>query len=243
MGKNNRKPRERELSLEEQLRDLDANQPPGPLWFDGKLLPPSADRMAYVRRRQDIVSRIRRRQMKALTDPGPDPSGNYRPSPMAARGNVVEVAPKDLRSSATSDSFPKRVTTQRVIDTYRARGHIDDREWAAGNHLWELFVSAGAEFRVTSGYDPIFVQSSQDTDRIIARRVDAATWLNEIWANLPWRSKGCVRAVVIEDRWASDWARDRGYSKNQSRTHGLERLRLGLQGLADYFALDKAGVD
>lgn len=245
MARKNKAPKARELSLEEQLRVLDENAPPGPLMFDGpsglELATPSAERMEYVRKRADIVARLRKREAKALADPGPDEGGRMSPSPYALQhGHRVETAPKSLGKELPKDgAFPKRVATQRVIDRYKAHGHIDHLEWLAANRLWELWVSAGAEFRVCAGYDPVFIQASPSVDHIMAKRVDAAVVLNDIWSGLPRRSRGCVRAVVIEDMPAADWARMRGYGDRASKVHGMDRLRLGLQGLVGLFGLDK----
>lgn len=237
--KSNRKPLP---TLEQQLAEHDVTAPLALGRYHEGAYAGSDDpeRMAWARKRVELVDKIRKRDAKAMRDPGRDASGNYSPSPYAARGHKVEIAPKDLGKELPKDSqFPKRIATQRVIDRYRAHGHIDEAEWAAADKLWRLWMESGAEFRVTGGYDPIFVQSSQSIDHIMAKRVDAADMLNEIWANLPWRSRGCVRAVVIEDIPAADWSRAKGYGVNQSKTHGLNRLRLGLQALVDLFGLDK----
>lgn len=235
LGKNNRKPRERELSLEEQLRDLDANQPPGPLWFDGKLLPPSADRMAYVRRRQDIVSRIRRRQMKALTDPGPDPSGNYSPSPLAARGHVIEVAPKDLKASADSISFPKRTATQRMIDRYKAQGLLTARQWRAGDRLWRIWRDSGRDPNLIGNYSPDAIRGAADPDAKMIGRTEAVADWEECRRLCGVLGFGVLVDVVIWDKAASDWAATKRTPVRDCATVGMAFLRLGLDTLAAHF--------
>lgn len=177
---------------------------------------------------------IRQREASRLmVDPGVDASGRYDVSPFAARGHVIEVAPKELRSSPDT-SFPKRIATQRVIDRYRAHGHITDREWRAANAVWELWIGAEREARVTSGYEPAIMSSGTNQDGKIAKRIDAAVAFVEIMRIVPYRSQGVVRAVVIEDWTASDWARLRGKGTRDSKGHGLDRLRLGLQALAAF---------
>jgi hypothetical protein len=109
-----------------------------------------------------------------LRDGGPDETGRYGVNPYAARGHVVEVAPKELRSSSTSDQFPKRVITQRMLDRYRAHGHITPEQWRAGNALWEFHVEKDRVARTTSGYDPVMVQSSPSIDGRLAKYLDAA---------------------------------------------------------------------
>ena len=170
-----------------------------------------------------------------LRDPGPDEGGRFSPSPYALQhGHVVEVAPQELRITKDS-SFPKRITTQRIIDRYRVHGHIDVREWQAANALWRLWCEAGREAKVASGYDPVVVSSSPSTDGMVAKRIDAAFQFVVVMAVVPYRSMGCVRAVVIEDWPASQWAHGRGYRGRDSERLGLARLRPGLSALADYF--------
>lgn len=177
-------------------------------------------------------SRSARAKEARLVDTGPDASGRYSPSPYALQhGHMVEVAPKELRSTPDS-SFPKRITTQRMIDRYRAHGHIDLREWQAANALWTLWHDAGLNARLASAYDPVMVQSSKSTDGLVAKKVDAATMFVAVMAGVPYRSAGVVRAVVIEDWSASQWANGRGFIGRDSERHGLARLRPGLQALA-----------
>lgn len=200
----------------------------------------SQAQIAWDRRVTDLQAAIRKRDAtrSRIVDPGRDISGNYDVSPFAARGHAVEVAPKSLgRELPAKSQFPRQIATQRVIDSYKAHRHISPVEWLAAKKLWELWVGAGAEFRVCSDYDPIFVQSSPSTDHTAWKRIETAAMLNAIWAELPVRAKGCVRAVVIEDISAADWARARGYGQRQSKAHGMARLRLGLQGLSRILAL------
>lgn len=243
------KPKPRELSLEEQLRVLDDNAPPGPLMFDGpsglELATPSAERMEYVRKRADIVARLRKREAKALADPGRDEGGRMSPSPYALQhGHRVETAPKSLGKELPKDgAFPKRIVTQRVIDRYKAHKHITGREWLAADRLLQTWHEARVTPTTTALYSPTHgvINKMPSSDEKIARHMEAAVTMVEIWeAGVPWRCRGCVQAVVIDDMSAADWARKRGYGQNQSKTHGLARLRQGLQALADYFGLDKA---
>jgi hypothetical protein len=174
------------------------------------------------------------KKRRRLQDPGPDEGGRFSPSPYALQhGHVVEVAPQELRITKDS-SFPKRITTQRVIDRYRSQGHITLREWRAANYLWQLWCESGSNARLASAYDPVMVSSSPNLDGMIAKRVDAAAMFLDVIRCVPYRSTGCVRAVVIEDWSASQWARGRGYSRHDSEHHGLTRLRPGLSALADH---------
>ncbi len=230
------------LTLEKQIEALGV-RPEFPAvaepWMGDHVQSTIAAMVEWDRRDRELRDAIRRRDAKRMRDPGSNESGKYGVSPFViAKGHRVEVAPH-IKASQGSEQFPKRIATQRVIDRYKAHGHIDHVEWLAANKLWELWVGAGAEFRVCAGYDPVFIQSSPSVDHIMAKRVDAAFVLNEIWDGLPRRSRGCVRAVVIEDMPAADWARSRGYGDRASKVHGMGRLRLGLQGLVGLFGLDK----
>ena len=178
------------------------------------------------------------RESKRLRDPGPDEGGRWSPSPYALQhGHMVEVAPKQLGHELPKDSsFPKRITTQRVIDRYKAQGHITPAEWNAANFLWSMWIRAGGGAKVTAGYDPVVVNSSPSTDGIVAKRLDAAALVVSMLDDIPYRSRGCVRAVVLDDLTASEWARGRGYRGRDSERRGLDRLRAGLSALVEVFA-------
>lgn len=175
------------------------------------------------------------RERDRLRDSGPDPSGNYSPNPYAARGHVIEIAPKDLDEVLPRNSqFPKRIATQRAIDRYLAHGLIGSTEWAAAEALLRYWTDAGMHSNVSAGYDPVMVQSSPDMSGRIAKWLDAALGFTRLMNAVPYRCQGVVRAVVIEDRNASDWARLRGFRHHDSERHGLVRLRSGLSALATH---------
>jgi len=177
--------------------------------------------------------RNKHRSRGRLRDPGPDQSGNYDVSPYAARGHVIEVAPKDLRSNPNSQAFPKRIATQRMIDRYFRAGHIDEREWKAATSLWELWCDAGLEAKVTSGYEPVTTNGQASQDHKIAKRVDGAREFVDAIDDVPYRSRGVVNAVVVLDWSASQWAAGRGLGRSDSERLGMMRLRAGLSALAD----------
>lgn len=230
------------LSLEEQLRAHDRDAPPGPTYHVGYFDDPkemhlddiSAERMQWARKRVALVEAIRKRDAKKLRDPGHDASGNFSPSPYAARGHKVDVAPKELRSNPDSEQFPKRITTQRMIDRYRAQGHIDAKEWIAADHLHRLWHTAGWDPRMTSPYVGKVDNNTTHSGQL-SHRMDAAEAYFEGLKAIPRRAKGVVLHVVIVDGSASDWARLRGYGQRQSQRLGLKRLRQGLSALVVHF--------
>ena len=238
MGKKNklhRAVRLHERSLEEQLRELDENAPPGPVVFDGKLLPPSSDRMAWVRRRQEIVTRLRRREAKRMGDPGPDPSGNYSPSPYAARDHVVEVAPKELKASADSINFPKRITTQRMIDRYKAQGLLTARQWRAADRLWRIWRQTGRDPNMIANYSPDQVRGSGDPDGKMVGRGDAVADMDFCRMLTGVLGFSLLVHVVIWDRPASEWTAIKRTSARYKKAFGMDMLQQNLDILARHF--------
>lgn len=226
-----KKPKPRMPTLEEQLAEhlRDAPSEIGGDAFE------QAYRRVWTKKRLELLDAIRRRNAKRGTDPGRDASGNFGVSAPAARGHTIEAAPKTLGPELPKDSaFPKRVTTQRMIDRYKVRSQITLKQWRAADALFAHWVDLGLEQRLAAAYDLVAVRSSPSKDGLIAKRVDAVTWWTEAMAVVPYRSRGVVRAVVIEDQSAGSWARARGYRADDSGRIGMERLRAGLQALADH---------
>lgn len=233
----------RELSLEEQLAELDAEEVPGREVRDtmGGLIIPPLERQEWARKRSAIVGAMRQRDAERLADPGPDASGRFGVSPyLEQHGHIVRSTPKKLKRAepgkvAPDDSaFPKRIITQRMVDRYLAHGHIADREWRAADALWRAWCAAELEAKVTSGYEPVTTSGTANQDHKIAKRIDGAREFLEAISAVPYRSQGVVRAVVVQDWSASQWARGRGYTGRDSESHGLERLRAGLSALAAF---------
>lgn len=179
-------------------------------------------------------ARVAAKRAERLRNIGPDASGNYSPNPYAARGHVVEVAPKELRANPNSTQYPKRIVTQRMIDRYLAHGHITKEEWIAGDVLWGFWCEAGLLARVSSGYDPDVPHGTYSSDTVIGNRIEGVQQFTNMMNLVPYRCRGVVRAVVIEDQAASDWAAEKGYGQRASKRHGLERLRQGLRALSSH---------
>lgn len=235
MGRRNRTPK-RMLTLEEQLEawgEYPLATGPYDAVLDGEL---QRGRLAWYDGTRDLRRRIRARDAKSerIVDPGRDASGNFGPSPFHVRKIDVQSAPKDIGKELPRDSqYPKRAT-ERALDWYRAHKHITDAEWKAGNALWEFHCEAGRVARTTAGYDPVVVQRSSDMDGRLAAFLDAALEFNRLMTAVPYRSQGVVRAVAIDGRSASEWAKERGKGDRDSKTHGLDRLRQGLSALAQH---------
>lgn len=234
MAKKGKKQPKRLLTLEEQLAEHDRQEPPGPVvsTVDFKLNAPSSERVAWVKRRLELVDAIRRRDSKRLDDPG-RVAGKFGPSPMAQRGHKVEVAPKKLDKALPKDSdFPKRVTTQRVIDRLKARGTISDIEWKAAEKLWEWWSQAAATERLIASYSPATVQTARKTDLLLTQRMEAAEEYLDLINMVPARCRGIVIHVVINDWELSDWGLRTAKSERARRRQAANRLSQGLRALA-----------
>lgn len=229
-----KKPKPRLPTLEEQLAamparpKLDVREP----WMDGS---GAEAQVAWDRQRRELLQAIARRDAKKLRDAGPDASGNFAPSPYAARGHDVAVAPKAMGKELPLDaSYPKMVATQRVIDRYKARSQITLKQFRAAEFLLRTWMESGLEPNMAANYDPVQIPGSTTMDARIEKRVDAtASWLSLMEA-VPYHSRGVIRAVVIEDRTAGDWARQRGIRRDDSGRVGMGRLRAGLSALVDH---------
>jgi hypothetical protein len=244
VSRRNKKPRKVPLTLEQQVEAL-GRRPRcafGPAanvwlmaepWMEPHIAIVASAQFAWDRERARLSAEIRARDAVAVVDPGRDVTGNYNVSPFISRYHKVENAPQDLAKSPDS-KFPKRIATQRMIDRYKVRSQITIPQWRAANALWEHWNDLGLEHRMTSGYEPSSGSGAPSKDGLIARRVDATAWWNAAMEVIPYRSRGVVRAVVIEDISASAWARGRGYGLRDSERLGLTRLRPGLQALVEH---------
>lgn len=235
--------RTQELSLEEQLRQLDENEPPGTPVRDfgiagqeGAYLQPSAERVAWVKRRAEIVARLRRREAKRMADPGPNESGNYAPSPYAAAGHVVEAAPKDLGKEIPRNSaFPLRIATQRVIDRYRAQGFITAREHRAADRLLRIWHQTGRDPKLIANYSPDQVRASADPDARMVGRGDAMAEWDACTALTGVLGFELLVHVVVWDRPAGEWTTKKSMPDRRRMDFAMDMLRQNLDILARHF--------
>lgn len=234
MAKKGKTPKPLPPSLDEQLRRHEADAPAGPTWsplHDNRLEDPSPERVAWVRKRQELVDAIRKRDGRRLADPGRDASGNFGPSPYAERGHRVEAAPREMRDRPDSQ-FPKRISTQRVVDRLLDRGVISALEWRAAKALWEAYCGAGEAARLVAAYSPISVHSTPDPDGLACMRIYAGGRYMALRAMIPARCLGVVIHVVINDWELSAWGLRTVRSERARRQKGERRLSQGLSALA-----------
>lgn len=234
MGKR-RRSRVDMLTLEQQLGAM-PHRPTFPViaepWMGDHVGPTIVSQVEWDRRRSELLDAIKRRDAKRLRDPGKDASGNFDVSPYAARGHQVAVAQKKLGAELPKDgSFPKRIETQRMIDRYKIRSQITLKQFRAAEFLLEAWQASGLEPSMVANYDPVNVSGNSTKDALIAKRVDAATTWVALIDMVPYRSRGVVRAVVVEDLSAGEWALARGYRRDDSGRIGMGRLRSGLSAL------------
>ena len=230
----------RELSLEDQLRALDADEVPGdPVRrdLDSDPMQPSAERVEWARKRDEIVGRLRQRENKRLADPGPDEGGRYSPPLLSKEfAEIVEVAPKDIGKELPKDSqFPKRIATQRMIDRYRAQGLLTKRQWRAADRLWRIWRESGRDPNIIGNYSPDLIRGAVDPDaKMIGRTEAVAEWedCRRLCGGLGF---GVLVDVVVWDRSAGDWARSKGHSKGLSKHIGMAFLAGSLDVLAAHF--------
>ena len=235
MAKKGKTPKPLPPSLEEQLRRHDANAPKGPtmMSFANRLeyVAPSPERVAWAKKRGEIVDAMHKRDGNRLRDPGRDASGNFSPSPYAERGHRIETAPREMRDRPDSQ-FPKRISTQRVIDRLLDRGVISALEWRAAKALWEAYCGAGEAARLVAAYSPISVHSTPDPDGLACMRIDAGGRYMALRAMIPARCLGVVIHVVINDWELSTWGLRTVRSERARRQKGEMRISQGLSALA-----------
>lgn len=226
--------------LEQMLQAHDAAEPPDGIVLDhrdGAPYAPSAERQAWVRHRLALVGAIRRRQAKALRDPGRDHAGNYDVHPhQLAHGHKAGLAPPDLRASPES-SFPRRIETQRYIDRCLVRGHLSRRQHQAAERFLSDWTATGRNSLVSVAYAPRLVDGgTMHPERRMIGRTGAVIEYEKAVAELGRLERACVQAVVIEDMTASDWARSRGVQREQSaQAVGTFTLRAALDTLSDHY--------
>lgn len=230
-------------SLEQQLRELEANEVPGTpvkargfAGDAGYFVQPSPERVAWAKNRHDKASRLRRREAKRLADPGPDQSGNYGPTPAAARGHVVEIAPKDLGTDLPKHSaFPKRVATQCMIDRYKAQGLITARQWRAGDRMYRLWRELGREPALTAGYSPDRIKTATDPDAKMVGRSQADAEIEACRALMGVLGFDLIEHVIRWGMPAGEWKTRKAMPNRRRMDFAMEMLRQNLEILARHF--------
>jgi len=228
------------LTLEQQLAALGARPVFADIaepWMGAHVEPTIKAQLDWDRRQRDLQAAITYRDAKRMRDPGADVSGNFDISPYAvAKGHQVETAPKSLGKDLPKDSaFPRRITTQRMIDRYKAQGLLTKRQWRAGDRLWRIWRETGRDPSMIAGYSPDHVRGILDPDRKMIGRTDAVADWEDCRRIVGGLGFPVLVDVVIWDKSASDWAATKRTPARDCATVGMAFLRLGLDTLAAHF--------
>jgi len=128
-----------------------------------------------------------------------------------------------------------RVATQSMLDRYRARNQLMDRQYAAGEQFAELWHEAGCGQRTvgsyaerTQGHDTSIHPKMAHASRETKKALDA---LDHVGAEF----SGIIIHVCGLGHSAGDWAA----LNNRPRYEGLVVLRLALNTLAKHFKLTR----
>ncbi len=150
--------------------------------------------------------------------------GALTPRQRAARGDVVV-----LEETIEAGRRRVRVLTQTLLDRYRQRGQITERQFDAGERLHRLWRAAGAAQTVVMHYG-IRIQGRGDLgERQAALRGDVTRALTKVGTRLA----SVLVHVCLCDEAAGDWG-----ERHRGRTgDGIAVLRLALDALADYWGL------
>ncbi len=122
-----------------------------------------------------------------------------------------------------------RVTNQRWLDIYLKKDVISFENFMAANRLYSIWEGAGFRQSVTIKYDPLLVgySNSDMSERQSACIAD----YNKISDKMGKITFSILRAVIIENYSASDWAR----INRRAKKAAPEFLRIALDELVDVF--------
>ena len=162
---------------------------------------------------------VRRRIRPGLPKHGPDsgPAERYR------HGDVIRSEPGEI-----AGVFHQRVATQTVLDRYRIRDHISQRQFDAGSKLYRLWRAAGGGQRVIASYGMRLQAQPELSDEQAQLRHRVSQILRRMGP-----LSGILVHCCICDEAARTWAATRGDAPQS----GMAVLRLALDGLADYWRL------
>ena len=121
-----------------------------------------------------------------------------------------------------------RVTDQLWIDYYLKHKHIEAYQYAAATRLLALYRAAGRAQKMTGSMEGMPKGSSGEMSE---RASDAFADFQKIARRMGRESYSCVEEVVLHDRSAADWARQKGRNPKAAP----EILRLCLDDLDDAF--------
>lgn len=150
--------------------------------------------------------------------------GALSPDERRAKGDAVSIV--DTRRAGIKRA---RVETQTMVDRYRRRGSISQRQYIASQKLYALWWASGSAPVVVSSYG---MASQSSGERMSDRQVQARMRMSEALKAAETVLASILVHVCIYDYAASDWSGCVG-----NRRQGLKILREGLDKLANYWRL------
>ncbi|QDP65703.1 MAG: hypothetical protein GOVbin707_54 [Prokaryotic dsDNA virus sp.] len=115
------------------------------------------------------------------------------------------------------------------LEKYLLKEQITNRQYDAGFKLYTLYLQSGGSQRITQSYNELKFPNGDMSEK----QVHAYHLMNKVLKDLGKSVAGCAFAVCCIDESANAWA----VSSNISGRSGIDILRLGLDGIADYFKI------
>lgn len=176
------------------------------------------------------LERLQQRLAEAGRKPKPDPepvAGKDRgPSRRYQHGDATRLVPTERAGGRAV-----RIETQTMLDRYRRRRQIDERQYDAGNRLYRQWRAAGRQHTLVGSYGVRIAcgrrEEMSEHQAHMARRYGAA--LEAVGRQLA----PVLVAVCLCDEPARRWATACGKAPQS----GIVVLQLALDALADHYGL------
>lgn len=162
------------------------------------------------------------------------------PTPEQRAMNVyAEVNPATIDSAEQPIGRALRNLTGTPLDRYRQRGHVDERQWRAGDRLRTDWQVAALNPRVVQAYAPALGGGGDPAWQLPASERQALA--RERWrrtlAALPAGLGRLLVEVACHEATAQQIGARLGRSGRNAEIAGMTALRLALDALADHYGL------
>ena len=148
----------------------------------------------------------------------------------------------DKKNPAEIDSNEQAITetlknvTQTNLQRYWRRKKITDRQYVAGEQLWLHYYYANLEAGVTGRYEDAPRSSSPDLQFSATwKQMDHRKAYMGAMNDIGYSSRQCLRAMVIEDQSAQDYALSNGQPERSAFEIGIFALQQSLEALANHW--------
>lgn len=128
--------------------------------------------------------------------------------------------------------FAHRVTDQTLLDRYKTRRQIRQRQFDAGMRIYQDWYTSGAAQRVVAP-TTLRVDGGGGRPTMTEWQAEKAIEVGRALNSVGVRLQGLVRHVCLLDLPPADWARANGYKPKS----GFDLLLLALDMLADHYGL------